>query len=343
MPSKRAVRSRPWGRRLLVVATVAATLLGAVAWSWVDAHRPLTPPPEGALVAIADGVSFRIVSQRLGSAGVVRHPLNLRLWARWTGSDRQVRSGDYAFRRALTPLEVLATLRSGEGAVHAVTIPEGSTLRDIAAAFEAAGFGGSDQFLCAAARPQLLMRLGLPATGFEGYLFPDTYKFAWSTAPEQILAAMVGRYREQAAQLTERRHAARLSEQEMVTLASIIEKETGAAAERPLVSAVFRNRLRVGMRLQADPTAVYGRAATNAPTAADLDIDTPYNTYLHDGLPPGPICNPGRAALDAAVAPASVDYLYFVARGDGSHAFSRSLDEHNANVSALRRRQGGRP
>src|SRR5262249_32623269 len=199
---------------------------------------------------------------------------------------------------------------------------EGSTVEDIARLLAAAGFGSVDEFLCVARDPHVLARLDVPATGLEGYLFPDTYAFAWSTPPEAILETMVDRFREQTAALQALRLDAEMSEDDMVTLGSIIEKETGARQERALVSAVFHNRLRLGMPLQSDPTAVYGRDVRGAPHAADLDVESPYNTYLHTGLPPGPICNPGLAALAAAVSPAAVPYLYFVSRKDGTHAFS---------------------
>lgn len=327
----------------MAVAAVASCLIGAVAWwSWFDAWRPVALPDAGAIVFVPDGASFRGISQRLADAGVIRHGLNLRLWARWTGADRQMRRGEYLFRGSVSPLQVLDRLRSGKDGLHSVTIPEGSTLNAIAAAFEAAGFGGADQFRCVATDPQFLLDHALPASGAEGYLYPDTYRFDWSTTPKEVLAAMLRRYREEAIRLEAERQRAGLSEHSMVTLASIIERETGLESERALVAAVFRNRLRIGMRLQADPTTVYGLDVDRPPTAADLDTENPYNTYLHDGLPPGPICSPGRDALKAALAPAAVDYLYFVARGDGSHVFSTHLAEHNLHVQALRRRRSVR-
>jgi UPF0755 protein len=189
--------------------------------------------------------------------------------------------------------------------------------------------------------PDFLVEQDLPSSGLEGYLFPDTYAFAWSTPPEEILRTMVGRFRDQAAALRARRIDAGMSEQDMVILGSLIEKETGAAQERAMVSAVFHNRLRNGMLLQSDPTTVYGHEDGAVPTAADLDADTPYNTYRNPGLPPGPICNPGRSALEAALAPAAVSYLYFVSRNDGTHEFSTTLDEHHRAVVRFRGRNRG--
>ncbi|MFI5366846.1 MAG: endolytic transglycosylase MltG [Candidatus Binatia bacterium] len=321
---------RRWGAGI-----VALVLLGAAAayWSWYDLHTPAALPPGGAVVSVATGEPFRSTAARLQTAGVIRHARLVSLWARWHGLDHFVRSGDYRFDRPLSPLEVLAVLRSPTAALHRVTIPEGSTLHQVAEQLAAAGFGGPDQFLCLANDPAFLARMDAPASGLEGYLFPDTYSFAWRTTPEQILTAMVERFREQTGLLQARRLDTGMSGEQMVILGSVIEKEAGAANERALVSAVFHNRLQIGMPLQSDPTAVYGRDAHGKPTAADLAVESPYNTYLHGGLPPGPICNPGRAALEAALNPAPVPYLYFVSRNDGTHAFSRTLEEHNRAVT----------
>lgn len=322
---------------------------GGAYWAWRDLQTPAPLPAGGALVSVAPGESFRSVCARLQAAGVVRNGWLLSLWARRQGHDRLVRSGEYRFDQPLAPVDVLARLRSPAAALHRVTIPEGSTLRQAAGLLAGAGFGGVDQFLCLAQDPDVLLELDVPASGLEGYVFPDTYAFAWSTPPEEILRTMVGRFREQAGVLHARRLAAGMSEQDMVILGSLIEKETGAAHERMLVSAVFHNRLRIGMLLQSDPTAVYGREDGGAPTAADLISDTPYNTYRIHGLPPGPICNPGRSALEAALAPAPVSYLYFVSRNDGTHEFSMTLEEHNRAVARFQRagsrggRSGGSP
>ena len=322
--------------------TLAASVTagGAAYWCWRDLRTGLVPPAGGVLVTIGPGESFRRICERLESAGVVRYGAVLRLWARWQGVDRLVRSGEYRFDRALSPIDVLAVLRSPSAAVHWVTIREGATVADVAAVLAVAGFGGTDHVQCLARDPSFLVDVDVPASGLEGYLFPDTYAFAWSASPEEILRAMVRRFREHAAAVAPARAAARMSEAEMVILASVIEKETGAALERPVVSGVFHNRLRIGMALQSDPTAVYGRTDVARPTAADLKVDNPYNTYRHAGLPPGPICNPGRAALEAAVTPAQVPYLYFVSRNDGTHEFSATLAAHNRAVARYQRRRG---
>ena len=329
-----------------ILATLAAAVIAVGAggvWLWRQLHVPAPLPLGGAMVSVVPGDSFRTVAERLEAAGVIEHAWVLRLAARWQGADRLVRTGDYRFTAAISPLEVLTRLRSPAAALHSVTIPEGSTVDDIAQLLAAAGFGSAEIFLCRARDPALLARLDVPATGLEGYLFPDTYAFAWSTSPDEIIDTMVERFRDQAARLDVVRLRAGMDEADMVTLASIVEKETGAVQERPLVAAVFHNRLRIGMPLQSDPTTIYGRAVRGRPTAADLNVESPYNTYRHRGLPPGPICNPGWAALEAAVSPARQPYLYFVSRNDGTHAFSRTLDEHNRAVAQFQRAERRRP
>jgi len=312
---------------------------GAVAWAWRELHTPL-PASAGTVVVVPSGESFRAVAARLHAAGALRHPLLLAAWARLTRLDRSVRSGEFRLDVPRSPIELLALLQSSNDAGALVTIPEGLTAEQVAAVLEERGYGGRDVFRCVMQDPALLTELGLPASGVEGFLFPDTYAFDPATPPADIVRAMVARFHQQTADLAASRRAAGLSETEMVTLASVIEKETGQPAERALISGVFHNRMRLGMPLQSDPTVLYGRGEGRGPiTRADLQAPNPYNTYVHHGLPPGPIANPGRAALEAAVAPATTDALYFVSRNDGSHAFSTTLDEHNR---AVRRYQPNR-
>ncbi len=325
--------------RLVAVLALCGGL-AAGAWLWVE-HTLTTPGPDPggpALVSIEPGLPFSRVIERLEGAGVLRHGQVLRAYARWYGLDRSIRAGDYRFERPYAPVELLEALRTGQLALHRVTVPEGKTLTQVARLFAERGFGGVDEYTCLAGDAAFLATLGVPASGLEGYLFPDTYSLPHTATPEEIVGAMVQRFRETAAPLAAARRQRGMSEAEMVTLASIIERETGIASERRQVAAVFHNRLRIGMRLQSDPTAIYPWKE-GVPTAADLRVDTPYNTYLYAGLPPGPICNPGQAALEAAIRPSVDDALYFVARGDGSHAFARTLTEHNRNVAALRRKR----
>jgi UPF0755 protein len=218
-------------------------------------------------------------------------------------------------------------------------VPEGLTVREVGALLAARGLASVDEVRCLASDPEFLLAAGVPGPQLEGFLFPDTYRFAPTAGPSEILETMVRRFHERFDAERWRRTAERaLSINQVVTLASIIEKETGKAAERPLIAAVFTNRLRIGMPLQSDPTVIYGIPDFGGDlTRADLTRFSPYNTYVVGGLPPGPIANPGLASIDAALAPADSGALYFVSRNDGSHEFSTTLAEHNRAVARYQR------
>jgi len=218
-----------------------------------------------------------------------------------------------------------------------VTFREGLTIRQMAAIFAERGFGSADEFIAAATNPGAIRELDPEARDLEGYLFPDTYTLPRRTTADDLVARMVTRFEKALTPETRQQAAARgLSVRELVTLASLVEKETAKGDERPLVAAVYANRLKIGMGMQCDPTVIYaleraGRYTGNL-TRADLQFDSPYNTYRYAGLPPGPIAAPGQASIEAAANPAAVPYLYFVSRNDGSHAFASTLAEHNRNV-----------
>jgi UPF0755 protein len=331
-------------RALAVLGLIAAAGLVAVAaasaWAWRALHTPAPLGPAGAIVLVPPGEPLRAVALRLYSAGVVRHPLLLTAWARYCGADRTVRSGEYHFTQPLSPIAVLEVLQSRSDNPRQVTVPEGLTVEQVAALLEEQGYGGRDVFRCVMEDMRLLQEFGLPASGVEGYLFPDTYALSPTAEPTDIVRAMLARFRQESAALAARRVATGLSEAEMVTLASVIEKETGQADERRLISGVFHNRLRLGMPLQSDPTILYLHGEPRRSiTHADLVDPSPYNTYVHRGLPPGPIANPGRAALEAAIDPAATAALYFVSRNDGSHEFSETLEAHNRAVRQYQRRR----
>jgi len=326
----------------LIVA--GGTIAGTAVYAWRELHTSMVPPPAGVVVLVPPGASFRAIATQLEHAGMLRYPTLLAVWARWYGLDRHVHSGEYRIDRALSPLEILDLLQTPNSALHRVTIPEGYTAHQIAAVLEREGFGGRDLFRCTMRDPLLLAALDLPATGVEGFLFPDTYAFTWAAEPGDIIRTMVARFRVQADALAAQRVAAGMSEIEMVTLASVIEKETGRGDERPMISGVFHNRLRLGMPLQSDPTVIYGLERFDGNlTRAHLQSTSRYNTYQRPGLPPGPIANPGRAALEAAVAPARTEALYFVSRNDGSHEFSVTLQEHNRAVQRYQRSRAPHP
>jgi UPF0755 protein len=281
------------------------------------------------------GTPLSTLYDLLEERGIVRSSFRFRLYARLKGEARHIKAGEYEFSTALRPGAVLSKLVRGEVLLHQLTLPEGVTRQDIAALLAAQALAGADQVLAMTADADLAKELGIPAPTLEGYLFPDTYRFARHLPVATILRAMVDRFHQYfgAAQEDQARKL-RLTPHEVVILASVVEKETGSASERPLIAGVFLNRLRRGIPLQSDPTVIYGLPQFDGNlTRAHLVTDTPYNTYTRRGLPAGPICNPGAAALDAVLSPAATPYLYFVGKGDGTHHFSATLVEHNAAVA----------
>lgn len=248
-----------------------------------------------------------------------------------------LKAGEYRFDHPASMLEVYSRVRRGDVFTIAVVIPEGFNLFDVAQAVESAGLASHQQFLAAAkANVSLVKRWDPAAVSLEGYLFPDTYRFSRHTTPGMMLAAMTRRFGQVALRLGLTGPAV----PRVVTMASLVEREVHVDAERPVVAGVFENRLRMGMPLQTDPTVAYASMLRGTWTGVihqtELHSDSPYNTYAHTGLPPGPICNPGVAALEAALHPAATEYLYFVANPDGSTRFARALREHEANVAAYR-------
>jgi UPF0755 protein len=278
-----------------------------------------------------------LISRRLVEAGVIRDTISFRFELARTGAGRRLRAGEYRFEGPMTVKEVVAKIARGDVYLLPITFREGLTIKQMAAMFEAKGFGPAAGFVEAASNARLVASLDPAASDLEGYLFPDTYSLPRHATAAQLVARMVaGVERALTPDLRARAAARGLDVRELVTLASIIEKETGKAEERPLVAAVYSNRLKTGMGLQCDPTVIYaleraGRYTGNL-TREDLRFDSPYNTYRYAGLPPGPIASPGRASLEAAANPADAPYIYFVSRNDGTHAFASSLNEHNHNV-----------
>ena len=288
-------------------------------------------------VEIPPGVGSGSMGRRLADAGVVRSATAFRaaVWLR--GSSRRLQAGEYRFDQPMTTAQVVDKIARGDVYVRAITFREGLTNREMAALFESGGFGTAADFLTAARNAKLVTDLDPAASDLEGYLFPDTYSLQRKATAAQLVDRMVSRFRKTLTpELSEEASARGLSVRQLVTLASLVEKETGKAEERPIVAGVYTNRLRIRMPLQCDPTVIYammlaGRYEGNI-RREDLQMDSPYNTYRYPGLPPGPIAAPGEASLRAAAAPADVPYLYFVSRNDGSHVFATTLDEHNRNV-----------
>lgn len=320
----------------VALALCAAVLLGLRLSQYVSA--PLAAPAPR--VAIPKGAGLVRVAEILREAGVAPWKAGtvwgFRLW----GNPRKIKAGIYAFKRGTRLVDVFGDLEAGRVDLVAVTFPEGWTAREMAAALEAGGVTKAQDFADLALDPASPARWELPGPTLEGYLFPDTYRFPREIPARDVVEAQVRRFRQVRSGLAPLAAQRGLSLRDWVTLASVVEKETGVEAEKPLIAAVFRNRLGLGMPLQSDPTVIYGIPDFDGNLRrSDLRRDTPYNTYVRRGLPAGPIANPGRASLEAVLNPAEVPYLYFVSRNDGSHAFSATYPEH---VRAVNRFQRGR-
>lgn len=323
----------------IVLAGVLAAL-GVGGWLFAGVQRPYKGYAEAEqFVDIPPGTGTAGMARRLADAGVVRSAETFRLAVWLRGSGRRLQAGEYRFDQPLSASAVADRLARGDVYVRALTLREGLTVREMAAVFENEGFGQAPDFLDAAKNAALIQELDPAAPDLEGYLFPDTYTLPRRTTASQLIERMVARFKQVMTNELQKRAAERgLTVRQLVTLASLVEKETAKADERPIVAGVYTNRLRIGMGLQCDPTVIYalmlaGRYDGNI-RKGDLQIDSPYNTYRYAGLPPGPIAAPGEAALQAAASPADVPYLYFVSRNDGSHVFSTTLDEHNRAVQA---------
>ncbi len=300
--------------------------------------------PTGAAirVIVPKGASFAAATDSLKRAGLVSYPLLFRVYARVKGDDRNIKPGTFLLKRGTPWPAILDALNGGHGLVNTVTIPEGFSLQQITRLL-AQNLGVPVDSVKAAVRDTaLLARLDIPTKDLEGYLFPDTYAFPEGTTARQAVGEMVKRFeREWKPEWNARLTALTLNRNDIVTLASIIEEEAKRPEERPVISAVYHNRLREGMLLQADPTVQYALGKHTARVLyKDLEVESPYNTYKHAGLPPGPIASPGGPSLVAALYPANVSYLYFVADPDGHHEFRTSLAEHDSARRAVGKDSG---
>jgi UPF0755 protein len=298
------------------------------------AHLPAQKVARTAVIDIQPGQTFKATAADLQHKGVIIHPLKFAILARISGLDKKIKSGEYNLSSAMSPLEVLQKIASGKVRLYRLTVPEGLTTPQIAATVENSGLAKQSEFMDASKAKQLMQQLNVSAMSLEGYLFPDTYYFPKGATAQDIISAMVRRFQKVFTLDWEKRaQQLGLSIHETVTLASIIEKETGAASERSLISSVFHNRLKRNMRLETDPTVIYGLENFDGNlTRKHLRTPTPYNTYIIRGLPPGPICNPGAKAIEAALYPADTEFLFFVSKKDTTHAFSKTLKEHNRAV-----------
>jgi len=323
-------------RTLITLFLVA--ILAAGGWlAWL-VYAPITPPANTSLL-LHTGYSTRRIAAELKKARVIRSELAFRLWHA-AHPKPSLKAGEYLFEREATLPQVYGRIARGDIYFHVVTIPEGYTMFDIAKAMEDAKLGSAADFLQVAETQTLLISdLAPEAKSLEGYLFPNTYQFTRTQSLAEMAAEMVHQFRQVAQQIGLGSDVSKV-----VTMASIVEKETAVPEERPLVAGVYYNRLAQNMALDADPGVIYAELLAGTYQGslhhADLAVNSPYNTYRFPGLPPGPIGNPGRSSLAAAMHPDNTKFLYFVSDGNGHHRFARSLEEHNRNVAAYRRSLG---
>lgn len=293
------------------------------------------------VIEIPEGASLGEAATLLHQEGLITKPLYFRLLGKWNRNDKNIKPGEYAVHTAMRPMEILDLMVRGKILQYPVIIPEGSTLAQVGKALEAARLLSAEVFLKVVQDPELMNEFGIEGETMEGYLFPDTYYFAKRTPPFEIVKRMVTQFQTVYNEsLRKRADELGMTQREVVTLASIIEEETASPPERPLISAVFHNRLKKKMRLQSDPTVIFSLTDFNGNlTKKSLLVPSPYNTYRFNGLPPGPISNPGKESIYAALFPAGIDYLYFVSKNDGTHFFSATLREHNNAVRKYQKRK----
>ena len=326
---------------------MTVTAIGVLAGQGIALHRFADRPAGNGetqkIISVSPGENFTSLAARLEQNGIIAHTTKFKVLAVLKGADKKLKAGEYPLSATMTPNEVLDVLVSGKSYLYRLTIPEGYTLKQIAGEMARNELGQSDEFMALSTSPDYVAELKIKAHTLEGYLFPDTYYFPKSVSADTIIRKMVDRFNEQFSDEW-RRRASELnrSVHEIVTLASIIEKETGAPSERPIIASVFHNRLKKRMRLESDPTVIYGIPDFDGNIKRiHLSTPTPYNTYKIRGLPPGPIANPGSEAIKAALYPAKTSFLFFVSKKDTTHHFSTNIHEHQKAVQKyqLRRRK----
>jgi len=323
----------------LLVSFLLLNLLGGLAF--LSQLQPVGNPSARQILEIPSGSSFAEVANLLHDRQLVKSDWAFVWMGRLLGADRNIIPGEYEFTGGMTPADVLNKITTGDVVQYAVTIPEGYSIEQIAGLLQEKGLADQRVFIQLTRDQEFLTSLNLQVYDLEGYLFPDTYHFTRHMKPETMIQTMVGRFKQAwTTSMQERASELGMSLHQIVTLASVIEKETGLAEERGLISGVFHNRLRKKIPLQSDPTVIYALERFDGNLRKkDLAVESPYNTYRVRGLPPGPIANPGEASIRAALYPVPTNYLYFVSRNDGSHQFSSTLDEHNLAVKKYQLQQ----
>jgi len=306
---------------------------------------PYSCKPVDIIINIPEGTSFKKVSAILSEKSIIRKSIRFTLLAKLKNAEHQIKTGEYCMALPLTPLEVLDKLTRGDVVTYSVTIPEGKTIFDIAKIMEASGLGSTAGTLEKMRDPEFIKSTGIEEESLEGFLFPDTYHFSRDTVPEMILRRMVVKYKNVVnKEIVKQAEKTGLSIEDVIILASLVEKETARNFEKPLIAAVFLNRLKKGMRLECDPTVIYGVKLEDPNFSKRLRTkhlrkETPYNTYQIFGLPKGPICNPGLGSIKAVLNPEKTDYLYFVSKNNGTHQFSKTLREHNKAVNKYQKKK----
>jgi UPF0755 protein len=339
LPKKRWAR-KPLGEPTLLI------LLSLLVLLVLTIYGPPCPSPslgQETVVVLDRGLGVRAIAGRLKEAKVISSPGQFLFLSKLLGVEDQLQAGKYSFAPGTRPLDVLSRLTRGQATAQMVTIPEGLTIRQMARLLQTESGMDAERFIGLANDPHVCREHGVEASSLEGYLFPDTYGLYWGIPAREIIALLVSRF-QHAWDDSMARRAGELgmSLHQVITLASMIEEEVMANEERPIISAVYHNRLKKRMLLQCDPTVIYALGGKTTPlTRRDLKVDSPYNTYRHRDLPPGPISNPGKRSIMAALYPAKVDYLYFVARGDGSHHFSHTHREHVNAKNRIKKNLGG--
>jgi UPF0755 protein len=312
---------------------VFIVLAGLGTGLWIYFTSPVLEKGNDKIVTIKEGMRLKEISGMLEKDGLIKNSTVFILWAKIKGSSRMIKAGEYRLNPAMSAGRIMEMLTRGEIVAHVVTIPEGFSIKQIADVLSSSGIIDREKFLMYTGQNGIEKNYGLEGTGLEGYLYPDTYRFALGLNARSIVDNMIRRFKEIITPFRARIAESGMSLHEIITLASIVEKETGKADERPLIASVFLNRLRRNMRLESDPTVIYGiKNFSGNLKKTDLTTYSPYNTYVIRGLPPGPIANPGLDSIKAVLYPAKTKYLYFVSKNDGSHYFSDNLREHNRAV-----------
>jgi UPF0755 protein len=306
----------------------------------------MSPAEKGAeqqVFVVPEGATLKQVAVELEKNALIKNYRFFLLWARLMGHGKDIKAGEYHLNAGMPPVKILAALSLGAIVSHPVTIPEGYTIEQIGALLGRKELVDSNEFISLAKDPKTGEEYGMPGKGLEGYLYPDTYQFGRGLSARSVINTMIKRFHQMVDPLESRALEVDMKMEDVVVLASIVEKETGRGEERPIIASVFLNRLKKKMRLESDPTVIYGiEDFSGNLKKKDLSRPSPYNTYVIRGLPAGPIANPGLASITAVLYPAQTDYLYFVSKNDGSHYFSKTFEEHNKAVRIYQKRKRSR-